>query len=88
MSQATLTFDVQRNAHQASDARRNEILADPGFGRYTTDHMISMLYSHDRGWYDAAVLGDKVRLNSPRSPRARARPRTAGWRRRVVLPTL
>ena len=22
-------------------------------------------------WYDAAVLGDKVRLNSPRSPRAR-----------------
>ena len=56
MSQATLSFAVQRNAHPASDVQRNAILADPGFGRYCTDHMVSILYSHDRGWYDAAVM--------------------------------
>ena len=56
MSQATLSFAVQRNADPTSDAKRQAILADPGFGRYCTDHMISLLYTHDRGWYDAAVV--------------------------------
>jgi branched-chain amino acid aminotransferase len=56
MSQATLSFAVQRNAHPVDDAQREVILADPGFGRYCTDHMASVLYTHDRGWYDAAVL--------------------------------
>ena len=56
MSQATLSFAVQRNADPASAAQRQAILADPGFGRYCTDHMVSLLYTHDRGWYDAAVL--------------------------------
>lgn len=55
MSQATLSFAVQRNADPTSGAKRQAILADPGFGRYCTDHMISLLYTHDRGWYDAAV---------------------------------
>ena len=56
MSQATLSFAVRHNASPASDARRNEILADPGFGRYCTDHMISMEYTHSRGWHDATVM--------------------------------
>ena len=56
MSQATLNFALQRNADPVSDAQRQEILADPGFGRYCTDHMVSALYTHEDGWYDAAVL--------------------------------
>jgi branched-chain amino acid aminotransferase len=56
MSQATLSFAVQRNAHPASDAQRQTILADPGFGRYCTDHMVSLLYTHERGWHDATVV--------------------------------
>jgi len=56
MSQATLSFAVQRNADPASDAQRQAILADPGFGRYFTDHMVSLLYTNERGWHDAAVV--------------------------------
>jgi branched-chain amino acid aminotransferase len=56
MSQATLLFTVHRSDHPASDERRAAVLADPGFGRYFTDHMVSILYSHDRGWHDAQVV--------------------------------
>ena len=56
MPHALPEFTVQRNAHPASEARRAEILADPGFGRYYTDHMVSVLYAEERGWYDAAVM--------------------------------
>ena len=56
MSSALPTFTVQRNAHPATAARRAEILADPGFGRFCTDHMVSVLYTGDRGWHDATVL--------------------------------
>ena len=52
----SLAFSVERSAHPASPARRAEILADPGFGKFYTDHMVSVLYSHDRGWYDAQVV--------------------------------
>lgn len=55
MSQAT-PFTVQRSAHPVSKAQRTEILADPGFGKFCTDHMVSMLYDRDRGWYDAQVV--------------------------------
>ena len=56
MSQAVLSFAVRRNAEPVSAAERTAILADPGFGRYFTDHMVSVLYTHDRGWHDAAVV--------------------------------
>ena len=55
MSQALLEFTVERSARPASAARRAEILADPGFGKFYTDHMVSALYTHERGWYDAQV---------------------------------
>jgi branched-chain amino acid aminotransferase len=38
------------------DARRAEILADPGFGRYFTDHMVTIRWSAEQGWRDAAVV--------------------------------
>ena len=56
MPQATLDFAVQRNPAPASAAERAAILADPGFGRYCTDHMVSLVYNPDRGWHDAQVL--------------------------------
>jgi len=55
MSEVPLKFTVERTAHPATDAQRNAILAEPGFGRYYTDHMVSVLYSADRGWHDATV---------------------------------
>ncbi|MFP5022016.1 branched-chain amino acid aminotransferase [Pseudonocardia phyllosphaerae] len=49
-------FSVTRNPHPASPERRAEILADPGFGRYFTDHMVTIRWSEDQGWHDAAVV--------------------------------
>lgn len=50
-----LKFTVERTANPASAAQRDQILADPGFGRFYTDHMISVLYTRDSGWHDARV---------------------------------
>lgn len=52
----SLKFTVERTAHPASAAQRDQILVDPGFGRFYTDHMVSVLYNRDRGWHDARVL--------------------------------
>ena len=46
-----------RTTHPAPlpHARRAEIVAAPGFGRYFTDHMVTIRWTQDRGWHDAAV---------------------------------
>ena len=49
-------FTVKRNPAPAGEAQRRDVLADPGFGRFYTDHMVSMLYTRERGWHDAAVV--------------------------------
>ncbi len=38
-----------------SDERLAEILANPGFGTHFTDHMFTVEWTPDRGWYDARV---------------------------------
>src|SRR5271156_4781989 len=43
--------------HPTSDDAREAILADPGFGRYHTDHMVSIDYTEGPGWHDARVTG-------------------------------
>jgi branched-chain amino acid aminotransferase len=37
-------------------ARRAEIVAEPGFGRHFTDHMVTITWTEGRGWHDAAVV--------------------------------
>jgi branched-chain amino acid aminotransferase len=39
----------------SSDARRAEILANPGFGKFFTDHMFSMTYTAGTGWHSAQI---------------------------------
>ena len=36
--------------------KRAEIFADPGFGNYFTDHMVSIMWTKDAGWHDAEVI--------------------------------
>jgi branched-chain amino acid aminotransferase len=36
-------------------ADRETILADPGFGKYFTDHMATIDWSVDAGWHDASI---------------------------------
>ena len=51
----TLTFDLQRRTDPASDERRAEIHANPGFGVHFTDHMASATWTEGEGWHDGRV---------------------------------
>lgn len=46
----------------ASDEARNGLIADPGFGRVFTDHMVTIRYSDDLGWH-SATLGPRGPLS-------------------------
>jgi branched-chain amino acid aminotransferase len=46
-------FDVSPS--RLSDAERAEILADPGFGRFFTDHMSVIYWDENEGWHGACV---------------------------------
>ncbi len=49
------SFQIINNANARSDEERNEILTNPGFGKYFTDHMAVVKFSRDKGWYDAKI---------------------------------
>ncbi|GAA0801437.1 branched-chain amino acid aminotransferase [Spirilliplanes yamanashiensis] len=51
----TLDFEIRRNPQPVSDAERTALLANPGFGRIFTDHMVTIRYAEGKGWYDARV---------------------------------
>ncbi|MGR4008964.1 branched-chain amino acid aminotransferase [Leucobacter sp. 1207-22] len=50
-----LTFTLSE-AVRLPAAEREAILENPGFGNYFTDHMVSISWSREAGWHDAAVL--------------------------------
>jgi branched-chain amino acid aminotransferase len=50
-----LDFDTTPSPSRRADAEREAILADPGFGKFFTDHMVSIAWSTDAGWHDAVV---------------------------------
>ena len=56
MTEGHLEFSLARNSSPASDEVRAEILGDPGFGRFHTDHMVSIDYTEGQGWHNASVL--------------------------------
>jgi branched-chain amino acid aminotransferase len=56
MTEGHLEFSLARNSSPASDEVRAEILGDPGFGRFHTDHMVSIEYTEGKGWHGAEVL--------------------------------
>src|ERR1700740_2394697 len=56
MTSGSLEFTVIRASNPATDAEREAILADPGFGKYFTDHMVSIDYAEGQGWHNARVL--------------------------------
>jgi branched-chain amino acid aminotransferase len=45
-----MAFTVVRNPKPRTDAERSAILADPGFGRYFTDHMVRIDWTAADGW--------------------------------------
>jgi branched-chain amino acid aminotransferase len=52
----SLTIETFPAAQPASEKRRAEILADPGFGPYFTDHMLTVTWTPQDGWHDAQLV--------------------------------
>jgi branched-chain amino acid aminotransferase len=52
---STLDFDITLSERPAPAAERERVLADPGWGRHFTDHMVTIRYSRDEGWHDARL---------------------------------
>ncbi|OON79721.1 branched-chain amino acid aminotransferase [Streptomyces tsukubensis] len=51
----TPTIELKPTARPLSDTEREAILADPGFGRFFTDHMVTIRWTEGRGWHDAQL---------------------------------
>jgi len=49
------TFARHLSEHPASAERRAEVLADPGFGNFFTDHTVVIDWTEGVGWHDARV---------------------------------
>jgi len=50
-----LTWAVTRNERPVPDAEREAILANPGFGKHFTDHMVDICWSKSGGWHRPRV---------------------------------
>ena len=46
---------IETHPNPRSDTERDGLLANPGFGKIFTDHMVMIRYSADKGWHDAKV---------------------------------
>jgi branched-chain amino acid aminotransferase len=52
----TPTIELKPSASPLSDAERAAILANPGFGRHFTDHMVVIKWTEGRGWHDGQLV--------------------------------
>ncbi|MPZ27271.1 MAG: branched-chain amino acid aminotransferase [Micromonosporaceae bacterium] len=50
-----LDFETRPNPRPVAAAEREAMLANPGFGRVFTDHMVTIRWAEEKGWYDARV---------------------------------
>ncbi|MCU1470302.1 MAG: branched-chain amino acid aminotransferase [Glaciihabitans sp.] len=55
MATKDLTFQVTHNENAKSAQEREEIFANPGFGKYFTDHMVDICWSEHGGWHRPRV---------------------------------
>lgn len=55
-SPAATELPVTRNTHPVPAEQRKAILADPGFGKWFTDHMVMATWTRGQGWHDAGVV--------------------------------
>ncbi len=55
MEHSNLEFAIHPHPHPVPPADRAALLANPGFGRTFTDHMVMVRYTEGQGWHDARV---------------------------------
>jgi len=63
----SLDFEIRPNPAPVGDDERAALLADPGFGRIFTDHMVTIRYAEGKGWYEPRV---EARAPIPLDPAA------------------
>jgi branched-chain amino acid aminotransferase len=51
----TLDISIVPSAHPRTAEEVAEILANPGFGTYFTDHMFTVEWTPEQGWHDARI---------------------------------
>ncbi|TVL94287.1 branched-chain amino acid aminotransferase [Streptomyces sp. SAJ15] len=52
----TTSIALKPSPQPLSDAEREQILANPGFGRHFTDHMVTIKWTEGLGWHDAQLV--------------------------------
>jgi branched-chain amino acid aminotransferase len=52
---AEVEFTVHSSVQPVPAAEREQLLADPGFGKVFTDHMVTAQWTAERGWHDAQL---------------------------------
>ncbi|MGW4373453.1 branched-chain amino acid aminotransferase [Streptomyces albidoflavus] len=52
----SVRFTIEAHPGPVSRARRAEILRDPKFGQYFTDHMARVVWTEEDGWGDGAIV--------------------------------
>jgi len=52
----TVSFALKPTSQPVPADERARLLADPGFGRVFTDHMVSIRWSEGRGWHDGELV--------------------------------
>jgi branched-chain amino acid aminotransferase len=52
---SAITFTVTPAANRIADQDRARMLANPGFGRIFTEHMVRIAWDPKRGWHDAQL---------------------------------
>ncbi|WP_432280626.1 branched-chain amino acid aminotransferase [Streptomyces luomodiensis] len=65
MTTMTPAFTRFRSERITPESQVASILGDPGFGRYVTDHMVTIDFDHERGWHNAAVRPHEPLVLSP-----------------------
>jgi branched-chain amino acid aminotransferase len=55
-SVSSAKISIEANPSPVSEAKRKELLANPGFGRLFTDHIVMVRYAEGKGWHDAKVM--------------------------------
>ena len=59
------TLSIQKSLMPLPPVEREQLLANPGFGRAFSDHMVTIRYTEGRGWHDGKV---EARATLPLDP--------------------
>lgn len=51
-----MSIALKPTSQPLPDEQRQAIVADPGFGRYFTDHMVTIQWTEGRGWHDGELV--------------------------------